>query len=107
MPRKAAKPAEAKRARLPRRSDYAKDFLKDWTRLSRSGRYDMRRLREAMLLIIAAEGPLPPEWQDHELKGKWSEFRELHVGGDFLLIYRLEGESVIFPRCGTHSELFE
>lgn len=29
------------------------------------------------------------------------------VGGDFLLIYRLEGNAIIFVRAGTHSESFE
>ncbi|MBU2788078.1 type II toxin-antitoxin system mRNA interferase toxin, RelE/StbE family, partial [Acidithiobacillus sp. VAN18-1] len=41
------KPAASKRANLPRASDYTKDFLKDWQRLSHSGRYDMNRLKEA------------------------------------------------------------
>ena len=41
-----------KRARAPRRSDHARAFHKDWERLSRSGRYDMHRLKEAMLLLI-------------------------------------------------------
>ncbi len=35
------KPAASKRANLPRASDYTKDFLKDWQRLSHSGRYDI------------------------------------------------------------------
>ncbi|WP_215870145.1 type II toxin-antitoxin system YafQ family toxin, partial [Acidithiobacillus caldus] len=56
------KPAASKRANLPRASDYTKDFLKDWQRLSHSGRYDMNRLKEAMMLLIANNGPLPPEW---------------------------------------------
>ena len=43
------KPASSKRAPLPRASDYTKTFLKDWERLSRSGRYDLKRLKEAML----------------------------------------------------------
>jgi mRNA interferase YafQ len=62
----------------------------------------MKQLKEAMLLLIAKDAPLPPEWMDH---------RECHVGGDFLLIYRLESrgihEPVIFVRAGTHAELFE
>jgi len=37
--------------------------------------------------------------------------RECHIGGDFLLIYRLEDEGkyerIYFTRIGTHSELFE
>jgi mRNA interferase YafQ len=74
--------------------------------LSRSGRYDMRQLKEAMLLLIGNEGPLGPEWLDHPLKGDWADHRECHIGGDFLLIYRLEGDTVFFVRTGTHSELF-
>ena len=49
----------------------------------------MRRLREAMVLLVANDGPLPPEWLDHSLKGDWAGHRECHAGGDFLLIYRL------------------
>ena len=28
--------------------------------------------------------PLPPEAKDHALQGEWSDFRELHLGGDSL-----------------------
>lgn len=101
------KPADSKRAPLPRAADYTKSFLKDWERLSRSGRYDMRRLKEAMLLLIANDAPLPAEWLDHPLKGEWSDHRECHIGGDFLLIYQVEGNRINFVRAGTHAELFE
>ena len=104
------KPAASKRANLPRASDYTKEFLKDWQRLSHSGRYDMNRLKEAMLLLIASDGPLPPEWLDHPLTGDWAGHRECHIGGDFLLIYTLDesGKSglVVFVRSGTHADVF-
>ncbi len=50
--------------------------------------------------------------RDRALKGNWSNHRECHIGGDFLLIYRLDetaGPSgmVVFVRTGTHSETFE
>lgn len=101
----------SKRAPLPRASDHAKEFVKDWERLSRTGRYDMRKLREAMLLLIVNEAPMPPEWLDHPLKGEWRDHRECHVGGDSLLIYLVERtgkgqELVTFVRTGTHAELF-
>ena len=101
----------SKRTNPPRRADYAKSFAKDWERLSRSGRYDMTRLKEVMLLLIAADTPLGPEWRDHALKSEWSGYRECHVGGDFLLIYVLDAEAsasgtAVFVRAGTHSELF-
>lgn len=103
--------AAAKRAQHPRACDYAKAFSKDWDRLSRSGRYDMGRLKEAMLLLIANDAPLGPEWKDHPLKGEWARYRECHIGGDFLLIYQTDdaagkGGTIVFVRAGTHSELF-
>jgi mRNA interferase YafQ len=102
------RPAESKRAAAPRAADYTKAFLKDWERLSRSGRYDMHRLKEAMLLLIANDGPLGAEWSDHPLKGDWVGHRECHIGGDFLLAYKIDesGKQVIFVRAGTHAELF-
>ncbi len=101
------KPAEQKRAKLLRACDFTKAFAKDWERLSRSGRYDMPRLKEAMLLLIANDAPLPAEWLDHPLKGAWADHRECHVGGDFLLIYQAEEDQIIFGRAGTHADLFE
>jgi mRNA interferase YafQ len=101
------RPASSKRAAPPLACDYTKAFLKDWEHLSRSGRYDLKRLKEAMLLLIGNDAPLGPEWLDHPLKGGWIDHRECHIGGDFLLIYRLEGNTIIFARTGTHSELFE
>jgi mRNA interferase YafQ len=101
-----------KRAPLPREVEYTKAFQKDWERLSRSGRYDLGRLKAVMLLLIAGDEPLGPEWKDHPLKGPWAGFRECHVGGDFLLIYRLFEEkgrntAIIFTRAGTHTDLFQ
>jgi DNA-damage-inducible protein J len=47
------KTAASKHSPLPRAADYTKSFLKDCERLSRSGRFDMNRLKEAMMLLIA------------------------------------------------------
>lgn len=71
----------------------------------------MQQLKEVMLLLIANDAPLPAEWLDHALIGDWLDHRECHVGGDFLLIYRIDSQSkqemVVFVRAGTHAELFE
>ena len=71
----------------------------------------MGQVKQVMLLLIANDAPLGPEWEDHPLKGAWAGMRECHAGGDFLLIYRLDeaagkGGTVVFVRAGTHSELF-
>ena len=81
--------------------------MKDWERLLRSGRHDMRQLKNAMLLLIANDGPLTAEWLDHPLKGEWADHRECHIGGDFLLIYRADDKAINFVRAGTHVDLFD
>ncbi|HET9049971.1 MAG TPA: type II toxin-antitoxin system YafQ family toxin [Chiayiivirga sp.] len=67
----------------------------------------LKRLMEPMLLLIADDAPLGPEWLEHPFKGDGADHRECHIGGDLLLIYRLEGNTLVFVRAGTHSELFE
>ncbi len=71
----------------------------------------MNRLKQAMLLLIANDAPLGPEWLDHPLEGNWAGHRECHIGGDFLLAYKLDDSIkagfIIFVRAGTHAELFE
>lgn len=71
----------------------------------------MNRLKQAMLLLIGNEGPLGPEWLDHGLGGDWNGHRECHIGGDFLLAYRLDeggkSDQIVFVRTGTHADIFE
>lgn len=99
------------KARQRRRSGRTKQFAKDWRRLARSGRYAMEDLETVMRLLIENSGPLPPHYRDHALHGDWKDFRDCHVAGDWVLIYRLnalpDGEEVVFVRTGSHSELFE
>ncbi len=103
----AKKPASTKRTQLPRAADFTRQFLQDWERLTRAGRHDMNQLKYVMLLLVANDAPLGPEWLDHPLKGEWVDYRECHIGGNFLLIYQLHGKRINFVRTGTHAELFE
>lgn len=105
------KKLNSKKLSLSRASDDTKSFSNDWERLSKSGRYDMKRLKEAISLLIANDEPLGKEWLDHPLTAEWADHRECHIGGDFLLIYKLiaskSKEWIIFVRAGTHSQLFK
>jgi mRNA interferase YafQ len=64
-------------------------------------------LLRAPLGLLLSKQPLPPQYQDHPLKGKWSGHRDFHVQGDWILIYRIEDdERLVLVRTGTHSDLF-
>ncbi len=63
-----------------------------------------------MRLIQENDAPLPAERKDHPLNDTkdWKSCRECHVHGDYLLIYKLDGDrSVTFVDVGTDAELFE
>ncbi len=78
-------------------------FEKDYRQARKSGR-DMDRLKRVMAWI-AGEKPLPAALRDHKLVGNYQGRRECHLAGDWLLIYKLEKNIVIFERTGSHSEL--
>ena len=61
----------------------------------------MHQLTDAMLLLVANDGPLGPEWLDHALSGEWQGYRECHIGGDFLLIYQLDDDGKPKPGYGA------
>ena len=78
-------------------------FVKDYKKALKSG-CDLARLKRVMTWI-ACEQELPPELRDHQLVGNYQGRRECHLAGDWLLIYKLDGDTVIFERTGSHSEL--
>jgi mRNA interferase YafQ len=80
-------------------------FEKDYGKACGSGR-DMSRLKRVMAWIVNEE-PLPLELRDHKLIGNYQGRRECHLAGDWLLIYKIEHDTVIFERTGSHSELFK
>ena len=87
--------------RLP---SYTGQFKRDVKRVEKRGK-DMDKLRHVICLLLTGE-PLPRELGDHPLKGEWKPSRDLHIEGDWVLIYTADENSVRFERTGTHSDLF-
>ncbi len=50
---------------------------------------------------------LPPSNKDHKLIGQWVGRRERHVAPDWVLIYLLMDDDIVFESTGSHAELFE
>ena len=87
--------------RLYRHKQFKKDFAK--VRLSDPH-------MEKLFLYVGSlleEKSLPHESRDHALTGEWSDFREFHLGGDVLVIYKLEQSSICLSRIGSHAQLFK
>ena len=80
-------------------------FRRDLKRLGRQGK-NLGKLR-ALLERLVREEQLPARHRDHALRGPWNGYREAHIEGDWLLIYRVDGPDLLLARTGSHSELFE
>lgn len=58
------------------------------------------------MTTLAKKEPLDRKHKDHKLKGGLKDRRECHVEPDWLLVYKIEGDTIIFERTGSHAELF-
>jgi mRNA interferase YafQ len=81
-----------------------KQFLKDFAKISISDNHFAKLVQYIALLL--QEMLLPPEAHDHSLEGKWGQYREFHIGGDMLVIYKIENKTLFLVRIGTHNQLF-
>lgn len=61
---------------------------------------------DAIMKALIEEKPLAPKHKDHPLHHNWAGRRECHVEPNWLLIYKIQDETIIFERTGSHSELF-
>ena len=80
-------------------------FKKDLKKAAKQGR-DLALLRKVLKKLAVPE-PLPTKFKDHKLKGEWRDFRECHLGPDWLLVYTITDFELRPTRLGSHSELFE
>ena len=80
-------------------------------------------VRHVMSALIEGE-TLPPERKDHPLKGDLKPYRECHLGGDLVLVYKkfvvvevlrggprgkqkVETRYIRFVHVGRHTDVFE
>lgn len=65
-------------------------------------------LLTSVLSILASGQSLPTKNHDHQLSGNLADFRECHIESDWLLVYRLENDTLtlIATETGTHADLF-
>ena len=83
---------------------YSNSFKRDLKVAKKRGE-DLQLLRAVMDKLITGI-PLEANYRDHALTGNWKGFRECHVKGDWLLVYYYyDGDTIVFSRLGSHSDL--
>ncbi|MDF2512851.1 MAG: addiction module toxin, RelE/StbE family [Herbinix sp.] len=85
---------------------YTSEFRKDYKRIFKRG---LRIEKLNTIINILANGEqLDLKYKDHELMGIYKGYRECHIEPDWLLVYRIEKDTLILflSRTGSHSDLF-
>ena len=86
--------------------EYTSRFKKEYKLAKKRGR-NISLLR-TVIDILAKGEPLPEKYKDHSLVSNWAGYRECHIQGDWLLIYKYQNDELILSltATGTHSDLF-
>lgn len=95
-------------------NDIADKYKTVWTaRFKKEYKLAVRRGQKInklddIIRMLAKDLALPESLCDHELKGNWKNHRELHIEGDWLLIYQKHDDMLVLEltRTGSHADLF-
>ena len=70
--------------------------------------YDMSLFKEVVDMLLDGVS-LPPKYRDHPLKGDMRGYRDCHIQGDWVLIYKIDNSvlTLILSETGTHSDILE
>lgn len=81
-----------------------REFRRDLNRLRRRG-WDMERLRR-IVRLLASGSPIPDNARRHPLSGNWAGCWECRIGGNWLLVWREDADTIYLERTRTHSDIF-
>ena len=70
--------------------------------------YDMSLFKEVVNMLLDGK-PLPPKYRDHPLHGDKRGYRDCHIQGNWVLIYKIDKGilTLILSETGTHSDIFK
>lgn len=83
---------------------YTTQFKKDFKLCIKRG-YNIGQIKYIMKLLESNK-KLSEKNKDHNLTGNYVNCRVCQIQSDWLLIYQLFNNDIIFIRTGTHSDLF-
>ena len=84
---------------------YTKQFEKDLKLCLKRGK-DKEKIK-AVITKLVNEKKLEARYKDHKFVGNFAGRKECHIEPDWLLIYQIETEKIIFEITGSHSDLFK
>jgi mRNA interferase YafQ len=87
---------------------FTRRFERDFRRLKKTlprHALDYETL-EYVFRLLQSGRSLPAAFREHPLAGEYAGFTECHLDADWLLVYRVKRNRIVFHRTGTHRQLF-
>ncbi|MGH7195627.1 MAG: type II toxin-antitoxin system RelE/ParE family toxin [Candidatus Saccharimonadales bacterium] len=80
---------------------YSKHFIKQAKKLDPN-------IKQKLQIAIRefTEDPLQPSLHNHQLKGKFKDYRSINITGDIRALYLPQADKAVFDAVGTHSQLY-
>ncbi len=82
-----------------------KNFVKDLKKVKFSDSQFEKFIE--YLNLLKNNQKLPKEALDHTLKGELKSYREFHLGGDLIVVYKKTDNEIILIAIGTHNDIFK
>ena len=82
-----------------------KNFIKDLKKIQITDEQFSKFIKFVSKLINNEK--LPKEALDHSLKGELQNYREFHLGGDLIVLYKKDEKEIILVAIGSHSQIFK
>lgn len=87
----------------------SKNFKRAYKKLKKSGvKKSVFEDLKYVIKILVSGNKLPINYKDHALEGEYFGYRDCHIKGDLILIYKIESDILILVLAdiGSHSQLF-
>ena len=86
---------------------FSSQYQKSLRKISKSGIFPIEEIEKVIGLLILGK-TLPIKYKDHKSNGEFSDYRECHIKGDLLLVYKIEKDNLILVLIdiGSHSQIF-
>ncbi len=80
---------------------YSKNFIKQSKKLN-----PKLRIQLVQRITLFNNNPFDSKLRDHQLRGRYKQYRSIDITGDLRALYLLNGDEVVFDIVGTHSQLY-
>ena len=70
-----------------------------------SEKWGIEKINE-VVSILQTQNILPQSLNDHPLWGNYKGFRECHIYGDLVIVYKRDDKELHLRRIGRHQDLF-